>query len=373
MKHIAIVVLCIMFAITTTSALLSQNDVKTHFDKFFVDKELTKAGATGVMVVVTEGQNLVWQGSYGQKKMTFDSSLIPIADLSATITASTVMQLVQDNKIDLQKDVNEYLKKDAELATLVTDFIIGNYSNYGNSPVFPTTEKITTHNLLTQTAGLDARQIGLLANTFETIMDPLTAIKTVFPPRIRKANEICQFSHHGITLAGVIAQLVSGTKLDKLVQDKIFTPLKMESSSPFLTDKIVANANFAKPSKTVAGTLVETFATPFNNYWPSNGIVSTAKDMSWFMRANLNNGTIPSILPVPSSLSIPLTTPSSLSLSLRVLHIPLHTPLSPLSHLLPRFQNCKQRHYLQRGHSFHDAIPSVYPKSSTRRHRLPLG
>jgi CubicO group peptidase (beta-lactamase class C family) len=104
-----------LLGVATASLLLDNGRAWT---KESIDEAITsRLGADyapGLAAGLIVGDRLVWSGGFGwadvtrQVKMTPDT-VINIASVSKTITATAVMQLVEKNAIDLDGDVNQYV------------------------------------------------------------------------------------------------------------------------------------------------------------------------------------------------------------------------------------------------------------------------
>src|SRR5260221_2836627 len=176
------------------------------------------------------------------------------------------MQLVEQGKLDLDRDVNEYL-----------DFKIP--AKFG--------KPITLRHIMTHTAGFE-EQIKDLINEEGA---PIATLKQhlvehvperIFPPGTRPSS-----STYGGSLAGYIAERVSGRPFNDSVAETIFKPLRMSRSTfaqPLPVD--------LKPMMSNGYTLGSGKAKPFEivEEPPAGGLAATAADLSRFMIAHLQGG-----------------------------------------------------------------------------------
>ncbi|MBE0344159.1 class A beta-lactamase-related serine hydrolase, partial [Paenibacillus sp. 28ISP30-2] len=78
--------------------------------------ELEKLHIPGAAVVVTQGDQIYFSKGYGyadlEQKTAFDptTTIVPVGSLTKSFSATAAMQLVEQNKLDLNQDVNNYLK-----------------------------------------------------------------------------------------------------------------------------------------------------------------------------------------------------------------------------------------------------------------------
>jgi CubicO group peptidase (beta-lactamase class C family) len=225
------------------------------------------AGAT--IAIVKDGKPLFTKG-YGyadvkQKQPVTAETLFRPGSVSKLFTWTAVMQLVEQGKLDLGKDVNEYL-----------DFKIP--EAFG--------QPISLKNILTHTAGFEDRLKDLF------IADKRTPnlgnyLKTHIPNRIFSPGTTPAYSNYGAALAGYVVERVSGQPFNDYIQQNIFKPLGMTHSTfaqplppelvPLMSNGYVLASDEPKKFETVGA-------------FPAGSLTSSAADMSKFMLAHLQDG-----------------------------------------------------------------------------------
>ncbi|MGC5328168.1 serine hydrolase domain-containing protein [Brevibacillus sp. SYSU BS000544] len=240
----------------------------------YMEKSLTQNKIAGATVVVVKDGNVLLKKGYGfadvEHKIPVDAdkTLFPIGSVTKLFTATAAMQLVDEGKIDLNADIQTYLK----------DVKIEN--KYGTP--------LTMRHLLTQTGGFEESINGVYS---EQLLNQPAAldgtIKNHLPKLVRRPGEVIQYSNHGYALIGYIVERVSGMPFDQYVQEKIFQPLQMSNSSYFLSPEILprttkgfAYENEGFTPKQLGSILVH----------PAGSICATAEDMSKFILAHLQDG-----------------------------------------------------------------------------------
>jgi CubicO group peptidase (beta-lactamase class C family) len=222
--------------------------------------------ALSLGIVLVKDGKVLFQKGYGyadyegSKPVIPDQSIFRAASISKLFTATAVMQLREQGKIDLDADVNLYLKS----------FKVEN-----NFPA-----PVTARHLLTHTSGIDERLIGnAVASPQEVI--PLGEYFSGHRPRItRPPGKQVIYSNHGMALAGHLVEAVSGISFAEYVEKNIFEPLGMEHSS-FRQPYPAHLAPNVVPSGGDEGALLLT---------PAGAMISTVADMARFMIAHLNGG-----------------------------------------------------------------------------------
>ena len=249
--------------------LLDTADLEAFFDGIFpIQFERSDiAGAT--VLVMKEGHTLLQKG-YGysdwEKKVSVDpvTTAFRLASISKLFTWVSVMQLVEQNKLNLDADVNSYL-----------DFQI--------RPAFG--KPVTLRNLMTHTGGFEEVGRDLL------FIDPKNkvALRQFLidnqPNRLFPPGTVPAYSNYGVGLAGYIVEHVSQQPFEQYVREHIFLPLAMTHSTfdQPAPGEIVPSQGYRATDKSPVG--FEIFLPP-----PAGGVSSSASDMGHFGQALLNGG-----------------------------------------------------------------------------------
>ncbi len=246
-------------------------DIQAFFDGIF-SVQLERSDIAGAAVLVMkDGQTLLQKG-YGyadwEKKTPVDaaSTAFRLASISKLFTWVSVMQLVEQKKLDLDTDVNSYL-----------DFQI--------RPAFG--KPVTLRNLMTHTGGFEEVVRSTLfvdKKQRQSLRDFLIENQPnrLFPPGVIPA-----YSNYGVGLAGYIVERASGQPFEQYVREHIFTPLGMTHSAfeEPVPNEINASQGYVRTDKPATG--FELFQPP-----PAGGISSSAADMGRFALALLNGGAL---------------------------------------------------------------------------------
>jgi CubicO group peptidase (beta-lactamase class C family) len=258
---------------TTPTPTLTKQDFETFLDALIPSELQTRNIAGAVVAVVKDGQLLFTKGyGYadwdGKKPVLPDQTLFRPGSISKLFTATAVMQLVEEGKLDLDRDVNEYL-----------DFAI--------PKTFP--EPVTLRRLLTHTAGFEETLKNLFV-AHESDMKPLrTYLVNQMPARIFSSGKVPSYSNYGFSLAGYIVERVSGEKFERYVENHILRPLRMSNST---FDQPLPVALGAQMSKGYREATKNARDFEFVQAAPAGALSTTAADMSRFMLAFLQDGTV---------------------------------------------------------------------------------
>jgi CubicO group peptidase (beta-lactamase class C family) len=197
-----------------------------------------------------------------------DQTLFRPGSISKLFTATAVMQLVEQGKLDLDRDVNDYL-----------DFTI--------PKTYP--EPVTLRRLLTHTAGFEETLKNLFV-AHESDLKPLRAyLVNQMPARIFPPGKIPSYSNYGFTLAGYIVERISGEKFERYIDDHIFKPLKMNNST---FDQPLPARLTAQMSKGYRTATTKPRDFELAEVAPAGALSTTAMDMTRFMLAFLQDGSV---------------------------------------------------------------------------------
>jgi len=193
--------------------------------------------------------------------------------LSKPITASAIMQLVESEKLILDSPIQTYLPW----------FEVAN-------PDF--SSRITIRHLLNHSSGFSERngyKRNLVADTdtnaLENSIRNLRTEKLQFPP-----GEKFEYSNTNYDILGLIIQTVSGKSYETYIEENLFIPLEMKDSYTSL--ELARTGNLTDGYFPFFG--FQASSTSFMPYSkitkPSAGLFSSAKDLTHFLMANLNQG-----------------------------------------------------------------------------------
>ncbi len=230
--------------------------------------------------VVKDGEILLSRG-YGYANLEEEIPVDPERTLfrpgsvSKLFTWTAVMQLVEENRLDLDEDINTYL--DFE----IPDRILGDDD--------PNPRPVTLRHLMTHTPGFEDVMDGLFVLSLDDVEPLGDVLATRLPARVFPAGEILGYSNYGAALAGYIVERVSGQAFEEYMDANVLSPLAM------------SNSTFQQPlSDDLSRQLAQGYG-----YWqgtfhpgrfeyipmaPAGSMSTTASDMAHFMIAHLSGG-----------------------------------------------------------------------------------
>jgi CubicO group peptidase (beta-lactamase class C family) len=260
---------------------VAREALESFTDGFVAERAATSPFAGMVVAVVKDGALLFSKG-YGYADV---SQRIPVApaetlfrigSVSKLFTATAAMQLVEQRKFELDRDVNAYLR----------DFSVAD--------TYPL--PVTLRHLLTHTAGFEQRGATAIFVDDASKLVPLSeSLRRHLPARVWPADGAttaprAAYSNWGMAAAGRMVELSSGASFDDYVERNIFAPLEMHSSTFREPLPAGLSAKLSKGYSAGAGALTEQPFTFVHNFAPAGSMSSTAHDMANFMIAQLQDG-----------------------------------------------------------------------------------
>ncbi|MCE3284330.1 MAG: beta-lactamase [Steroidobacteraceae bacterium] len=249
---------------------LTATDAGTWLDGF-MPNALKQADIAGAVVAVVKDGAVLLERGYGYADVEHETpmepgrTLVRPGSVSKLFTWTAVMQQVEQGRIDLDADVNQYL-----------DFEIPAYEG----------KPVTMRNIMTHTAGFEETLKHLLGAEGDPMPGFEVILKERVPARIFAPGTTSAYSNYGCALAGYIVQRVSGVPFDDYMEKNIFGPLGMTSTTfrqPLPEDW--------KPRMATGYEAASQRAQKFELVGPApaGSVSTTAADMARFMIAHLQD------------------------------------------------------------------------------------
>ncbi|MEY9095992.1 hypothetical protein ABH899_004629 [Paenibacillus sp. RC84] len=201
-------------------------EVEAFADPVFAEK-MKKYNVNGSSFVVVKDGKVVLSKGYGyadkEKNIPVDKDTVfQIGSVTKTFTALAALQLVDEGKMELRGDIEPYLD--------------------GLKVPNKTGTPLTLFDLLTYTSGVDYPDITTYVGPEFVDRDIPTKpfLAEHMPTVVRKPGEAYTYDNFGFLLAGYAVQNVSGLRYDKYMQEKVFKPLGMNSTSVRFTPELLS-------------------------------------------------------------------------------------------------------------------------------------
>ncbi|MBS0374591.1 MAG: beta-lactamase family protein [Proteobacteria bacterium] len=226
----------------------------------------------GVVIAVVKDGQVVLERGYGyadvaaHTPMDAERTVIRAGSTSKLFTWTAVMQLVAAGKIDLHRDVNDYL-----------DFRLPD--RFGRP--------VTMLDLMNHRAGFEEGLKDVLIVDATRLPSNESSLKQHPRPQIFAPGTVPAYSNYGAGLAGYIVERVSGERFEEYVARHIFGPLGMQHSSFEQPFPAAIESALARGYRTPTDPPqpIEYIATR-----PAGSLATTVSDLTRFLRAHLADG-----------------------------------------------------------------------------------
>lgn len=250
---------------------LTATDLQAFLDGL-LPAQLEREDIAGAVVAVVKDGKVLFAKGYGfsdvqkRKSVSPAETLFRPGSISKLFTWTSVMQLVEQGKLDLDRDVNDYL-------------------DYKIPPAF--SKPITLRNILTHTPGFEETAKELFVADASKMRPLGEYLREHIPGRIFPPGVTPAYSNYATAMAGYIVQRTSGKPFEQYVADNIFIPLGMGHTtfvqplpanlSSFMSNGYQQASKEAKPYE-------------FVQAFPAGSVATSAADMCIFMMAHLQDG-----------------------------------------------------------------------------------
>ena len=193
-------------------------------DTWTLSERMKKYNIPGISIAVIHNYHIEWARGYGfadlkEKRPVTEKTLFQAASISKSLNSLGVLKLVQEKRLDLNCDINNYLL----------------------SWKFPYNEKsgdkvVTLMNLLSHTAGLTVSgfpgyEKGVPLPSVIEILDGRQPSNTDPVRSFTEPGKEFIYSGGGITISQLIVMDITGQPYDSYMKENVLDPLDMKSSS----------------------------------------------------------------------------------------------------------------------------------------------
>ncbi len=273
-------IIIIMSSLILTQVVYGQNQYKQNQQQELISKfgpEIRKImdqyTVPGAAIALVDDNGIIWSEGFGVtqhngKKAVNTKTLFSIQSQTKMFTALGVMRAAQDNLVDLNLSVENYLP----------DLKVN--SVFEKNPI----SKITLKSLLSHTAGFP--HDAPIGNNFASQVSFQDHMNSILPGLWLQfpVNKGFNYSNVGIDLAGYVLQQQSKIPYQEFIQQQVLEPLEM-SDSTFDAKKYLSRSNHA------IGYIEGIDSTPVNySMIPSGGLYSNVDELSHYVQFQLQDG-----------------------------------------------------------------------------------
>lgn len=206
---------------------MAENDLETtpsgiplsELEQFVDEYAAEYIGSTtaGASIVILKDGEVILSKAYGYADI--ENAVVVDTDTvfewgsdTKLLVWTSVMQLVEQGKLDLNADIREYLP-DGFFTKLQFD-----------SP-------ITMYNLMNHNAGWEDCYTDLFYHSADEVSSLEETLRIAEPKQVREPGAVVAYSNYGVALAGYIVERISGQPFYEYVNENIFAALGMNDTS----------------------------------------------------------------------------------------------------------------------------------------------
>lgn len=256
------------------SSQSNQNNAKYQS---LIDK-ICANGVVGITMSIYDSSSGYWNGASGKADLHNNidmqaCNILRVGSTVKTFTATTVLMLAEDGKLDLDDKISDYLQGD----------VINKIEN---------ADKATIRQLLQHSSGIynyiqnlhfQTASLNDLIREWkpEDLLAYAYGKKSYFPP-----GEDVLYSNTGYVLLGMVIEKIEGKPFYQVFEERIFKPLELNNTK-FAANNHVPNG-IARGYIDVYSNLQVVESTYFSGwdyYTADGGLISNPYDLNVFMRA----------------------------------------------------------------------------------------
>jgi len=257
--------------VETTPSRIPLSKLEETIDAYVASYEKYTAAVS--VVAIKDGETIV-NKAYGyadieNQRKADTSTVFEWASISKLLVYTSVMQLVEQGKLDLDTDIQEYLPE-------------------GFFKKLKYDDPITLMNLMHHNAGWEDQTVTEVYYYEENKNYDLGEIlRENEPKQIYKPNSIVGYSNYGVGLAGYIVEVISGQPFYEYIDQHIFEPLHMNDTSihptgqdhPDLVQRRNEIEGYTKDLKLIPENRV------YLTFYPAGAAIGPAEDLGKFLAA----------------------------------------------------------------------------------------
>ncbi len=214
---VAVMVGCSTVPIKPTSISPGDYEYTKQYVSWLIQKEMKRNNVTGLSIALVDDQRVVWAQGFGyadtaNKVPATPETLYRVGSISKLFTATAVMQLAEEGKIDIDQPLQTYLPE------------------FSVKTRFPDAGPITPRSIMTHHSGLPSNhEKGMWSKNPEPFTTDVTYLKdeyTAYPP-----NYIFSYSNLAVTILGPVIEKVTDRDFVSYMDDALLRPMNMTHSS----------------------------------------------------------------------------------------------------------------------------------------------
>lgn len=270
--HLLLVIALVFVGVTFAPARAEALDT-SGVDKF-VNDMMTLYGIPGAAVALVQDGKVVYTKGYGYrnaetKDPVTENTLFQVGSVTKSFTALTILELVHQGKLDLDKPIADYLP-DLKLAT----------------PELP--KKLTLRYLLTMSSGLPRDDLGWYLGNLKARQEVIDAMVKIQPTA--DVGKVWQYCNQNFVLAAYVLEKITGQSWESFVAANVFKPLGFTATD--IGDDAQKTKDYAFPHgfDLLKGYVTIPFFKNIASVGPAGAINANAVDMGRYLQFQVGDG-----------------------------------------------------------------------------------
>jgi len=262
-----------IFCLFSALGTFSQSQPEEYINPY-VESTMQEDNLPGLVIAIVSKDSIVYSKGYGIRDINTSEpvdkyTLFQVASLTKPFTATLFGMLKDQGIVNLDDPIKKHIPEFELSDSCIADLI-------------------TIKDLLSIRSGIDGSD-NLIAKSREEF---ITLLRNM-PVNSNFRNQQVSFNTH-YTLAGAVIERIEKQSWEKVISDKLLSPLGMNNTYTDIHSAQQSEQNIASPHLFRNGQLESTEWTKVGIFSPAGGLVSNAVDLSKFIRLYLNEGSLES-------------------------------------------------------------------------------
>jgi CubicO group peptidase (beta-lactamase class C family) len=248
-----------------------QTDARLTDIATLITAKMTEYHVPGVALGIIKDGQLTLRGfgvtNVDDPQPILDNTIFTIASISKTFTATAVMKLVEQGKVELKAPVQKYLPEFRVLDEAAS-------------------REVTLWHLLTHSPGWEGqlssedRGAEALAHFATTILRDV--------PQLAKPGEVWSYNNAGFSLAGRVIEVVTGRGIHDALRELVFTPLGLTRTFTRVQDAMTYRLSLGHREQGGRTQVIRPYQGTSGT--TAGGVMTSISDLMKYARFHLSDG-----------------------------------------------------------------------------------
>lgn len=243
-----------------------------------IQSTLKDAGVPSISIALVRGDEIVWKAAFGYSNVRTRTPATPetlynTASTFKAVTATALMQCVEQGTLKLEDPVNRYLgespvrdRMQSDKAVTLTHVL----SHWSGLTTFPKRAEAAMKSIWSGECPMPLARV-------------IPELYSVRPPETKY-----EYNNYGYGLAGFLLEKISGVPYESYVRDRVLSPLGIMTPNPLHPSPEMVEV-MALPYD-LAGKTPRPAPQVHTDVYPAGNAYLTAEDMARFLGAHVNGG-----------------------------------------------------------------------------------